>query len=315
MLVLKGELNRHQVVRHILSELHCSRSFIPLSPLSTVDVELTNYCNQKCEFCPTGLGTLGRPKGMMGFDTFQKLANHLPPETRLQFAGYGEPFLNHQLEAFLGYAGSVGFENIEIYSNFGAIREKRIRQLLDYPFKRLVISLDAMSKEAFKAYKGCDQFDRVFNSIRILSEEAKRRKSVKQELCVQMAVTKNNIGEVQAFKDYVTSIGLIAITKSLNTYVSLASDDKVNEFEVPELSRHGNKGKYSRTCPWVWGGMLIFWNGDVTVCCEDPMGTSVYGNIHEKGLRELVNGARADFRRQYFNDPGKIKICRGCHDA
>lgn len=313
--VMRGSITKQGIARYLLTEFRCSRSLVPVSTERAINIELTNICNQKCEFCPTGLDTLARPKGTMSLKTFKRIAQQLSTHTEIQFAGYGEPFLNKELEVFLEYAAGLHLKNVDIYSNFEALKEARIRKLLDHPFRKLVISLDAMSRERFMVYKGCDQFDIVLKNIEILADEAKKRKTVGQKLCVQMVVTRKNVDQVSEFQEYIRSIGLAPITKSLNTYVTFPSEDKIREWEVTELSRYRNRGKYSRRCPWVWGGMLVFWNGDVTVCCEDPMGTSIYGNVNEKSLLSLINGARADFRRQYFRDPGKIKICQGCHFA
>ncbi|MDD8013603.1 MAG: SPASM domain-containing protein, partial [Acidobacteriota bacterium] len=68
---------------------------------------------------------------------------------------------------------------------------------------------------------------------------------------------------------------------------------------------------------WVWGGLQCFWNGDVSVCCQDPRGLHIHGNVMATPLRELLSAApaRCEFRRRYFEDPGQIDICRRCDDA
>jgi len=286
-------------------------------PLRTINVELTNYCNQKCRFCVTGLNTNVRPKGKLDFDTFRKVVEQVKPGTAIQFSGYGEPFLNEQLETFLDYAHSLRLTgHLQINSNFGAISEERIRGLLDHPFERLVISLDSMDRETFNVYKGCDEFDRVFSHVRILAEEIGKRGRIRQEIAVQMTVTRKNMHQRQRFIETVTGMGMIPRLKQLNTHHSFPDREKVKEFEVSGLSRYRNAG-YSRSCEWVWGGMAVFWNGDVTVCCQDPMGSRIYGNIRDKNAADLLNTdkKRCDFRRTYFSDPGQIEICRKCDSA
>ena len=60
-----------------------------------VDIELTNTCNLKCPFCPTGMGTLKRPKGFMsiGMATFLAMEcnkYNIP----VRFIRWGEPTLH-----------------------------------------------------------------------------------------------------------------------------------------------------------------------------------------------------------------------------
>ncbi len=286
-------------------------------PLRTINIELTNYCNQRCRFCVTGLNTNRRPKGKLDLATFKKIVAAVKPGTAIQFSGYGEPFLNEQVEQFLDYAHSLRLsEHLQINSNFGAISEERVRGLLDHPFERIVISLDSMDRETFQVYKGCDEFDRVYAHLRILAEEIEKRGRVQQEIVVQMTVTRKNVHQRQQFIETITGMRMIPRLKQLNTHHSFPDEEKVTEFEVSQLSRYKRKG-YSRSCEWVWGGMAVFWNGDVTVCCQDPMGLRVYGNVHDHNTTELLNteASRCDFRRKYFADPGQIEICRKCDSA
>ena len=307
---------RAELVNKYLTRRRLHRASMK-SSLRIMDIELTNHCNHKCKFCLTGLSANARPKGKMDLDTFKNTLRDVAPGTVLVFAGFGEPFLNENLEQFVEHAATLGLsEDIEILSNFGAISEKRIRNLLDYPFKRLVISLDSMSRETFMEYRGCDDFDRVFDNIKILSDEVKKRKKVRQELMVQMVISKKNLHESQSFIETIRGLNLIPRLKQLNTHNSFADEQKISEFEAPEYSRYANRG-YSRTCEWVWGGMTVLWNGDVSICCQDAAGREVYGNVNAQNKVELLNTAtsRCEFRRKYFDNPGQIELCRRCDVA
>lgn len=309
-------LARGHVVDRVLTWLRLAQSPVHAS-FRVVNIEPTNVCNQKCCFCPTGLGTNLRPKGRLSFALFKKIADDLPPATPIVLAGFGEPFLNDELERFLEYSGQLRLaQNLEIYSNFGAISEDRIRRLPDLPFRRLIISLDSLHRETFREHKGCDQFDRVFENVKILSDSMKGRRRFSHEVIVQMIVTKKNLDESHRFVETVQSMGLIPRLKQLNTHMPRLSEDKIGELEVREYSRYERRS-YTRRCEWVWGGLQIFWNGDATVCCQDPTGTSVYGNVERVNPRELLNTAagRCDFRRRYFEDPGQVDICRHCDRA
>jgi MoaA/NifB/PqqE/SkfB family radical SAM enzyme len=307
---------RGQLVNGLLTLRKAHKSRLR-SSLMIINIELTNYCNHRCKFCSTGLNTNIRQKGKMDFETFKLIAQQISPGTTVVLAGFGEPFLNTELELFLEYAHTFGLtSNLQILSNFGAISEKRIRRLLDYPFKRLVISLDSMSRETFIDYRGCDDFDNVLNNITILSDEIKKRKTITQEIMIQMVVTKKNIHEKELFIDFARRMNLIPRLKQLNTHNSFAGESEINEFEVPELSRY-SASSYSRTCMWAWGGMMVLWNGDATICCQDAQGMEVHGNLRDDSIFNLLNKStlRCNFRQKYFDDPGQIEICRRCDVA
>lgn len=307
---------RGQLVNGLLTLRKAHKSRLR-SSLMIINVELTNHCNHKCKFCSTGLDTNVRKKGAMDFETFKLIAQQVLPGTTVVFAGFGEPFLNTELETFLEYADTYGLtSNLQILSNFGAISEKRILHLLDYPFQRLVVSLDSMSRESFFEYRGCDDFDNVVNKLSILSEEIKRRKSITQEIMIQMVVTKKNFHEKELFIDFARRMNFIPRLKQLNTHNSFAGESAISEFEVPELSRYSGFS-YSRNCMWAWGGMMVLWNGDVTICCQDAQGMEVHENLRDDSIGNLLNisTSRCDFRQKYFDDPGQIEICRRCDVA
>ena len=302
--------------RRLHAELNLVHSIIPVPPRN-INVELTNICNQKCLFCATGLKTNDRPQGMMTFETFKNILKFSYPKTNIQFAGYGEPFLHKELEKFLTYINQLGLNSVEINTNLVALNEDRIRGLLDYPFRRLTISLDGMSKDTFEAYKGVDQFNIAIRNIEILADEARKRGGVKQELVVQMVITQVNSDDAEKFKNYIKKLGLIPNVKTLNTRISYASEESKERFEVPGKSRYQSQNGFSRKCHWMWGGMMVFWNGDTTICCQDPTGLETFGNVNEKNVVELLNfdSRKVDFRQRYYDDPAQIDLCKGCENA
>ncbi len=241
----------------------------------------------------------------------------MTPGVAIIFAGFGEPFLNPRIEEFVESAHRLGLaRDLKILTNFSAISEKRIKDLVALPFSKLIISLDAMSRETYLEYKSCDHFDLVFQNIRILAEEAATRDRLDKELVVQMIVTRKNRHETQRFVDTMKRLGLIPVLKSLNVHHSSPGDEKRQDYQVPEFARKYG-GPYSKKCEWVWGGIMVLWNGEVTICCEDGCGKEAYGSVHESNLIHLLNGneRRCDFRRRYFADPGQIDLCRHCHQA
>jgi radical SAM protein with 4Fe4S-binding SPASM domain len=65
--------------------------------------------------------------------------------------------------------------------------------------------------------------------------------------------------------------------------------------------------------PWR-GSLVVLANGDVTVCCADYEGSSVFGNVRESTIEELWNGPfLREFRRRHvardFPD-----ICKNCNE-
>ena len=281
-----------------------------------LDIEMTNSCNQKCSFCPTGISTNPRKKGMMAFETFKTLVDQLYGTEQLQFAGYGEPFLNKDLERCLAYAVENTANKIEIYTNLGATTRERMKDVVKIAPQRMIISLDAMDPETFSRYKRVDQFDQVKENIIILSELMKDSPSKPMQVQVQMVANNYNISQKDQFIEFVESLNFTPRIKTLNTNMSEAPENKIIEYEVKERTRY-KTSVYQKKCKWIWGGMIVFWNGDISICCQDPNGYFTHNNILEKPLWEIVNDdeKRTAFRKQYFDNPEQLKICKNCSSA
>jgi radical SAM protein with 4Fe4S-binding SPASM domain len=68
------------------------------------------------------------------------------------------------------------------------------------------------------------------------------------------------------------------------------------------------------TCANLWQKFVIFWNGDVTMCCEDVDGDWILGNLNEQSIHEIWNSEkmlaikRIHIKKQFR----KIPLCYTC---
>ena len=103
-------------------------------------VELTNYCNLKCTYCPLSIST--RPKGFMDRKVFIKVLNHIEKtgQKLLVLHNFGEPLLHPQLEDFIFLASQRGF--IPGFSSNGLLlTEKKFIDLIHAGLRWMGISL------------------------------------------------------------------------------------------------------------------------------------------------------------------------------
>jgi MoaA/NifB/PqqE/SkfB family radical SAM enzyme len=77
----------------ILLQLDRARGLPP-----TLIIETTNVCNLDCPLCPSGEGSMDRPRGLMSFDTFQEILDALGEVLIFVYLHcWGEPFLNKEM--------------------------------------------------------------------------------------------------------------------------------------------------------------------------------------------------------------------------
>jgi MoaA/NifB/PqqE/SkfB family radical SAM enzyme len=61
-------------------------------------VESTSFCNLHCVMCPTGIGSIRRPKGYMAMDLYQRIVDEVAPQApAIVLHSWGEPMMHPRL--------------------------------------------------------------------------------------------------------------------------------------------------------------------------------------------------------------------------
>ena len=98
-------------------------------PLS-YSIEPTNHCNLKCPECPSGLGSLTRPLGLLKLNDFKNWIDQIKDKGfYVQLFFQGEPYINKQLPEMIKYAQDNKVY-IAISTNGHFITEKNIDHIL-----------------------------------------------------------------------------------------------------------------------------------------------------------------------------------------
>lgn len=305
------------LIQYLLTRMHVSACPFQMGTVKYIDVELTNNCNLKCAFCPTGMETNTRPIGFMEFDIFKKIIDGLNNKTNIQLAGYGEPLLHPKLFDYIEYANNKKIDNIFLFTNLLPISEENVNRLKNVKIEKIYISLDTLSPQYYKKYKGRDLYEKAIEKLYLLKNKIGNNDYIFDKIIVQMVVTKQNYQEIDKFRNFVTSIGFTPAFKTLNIELCVSSAEKILQYIEKEYNRYEDKG-YKKRCYWLWGGAIVYWNGDVSICCNDPNGLYNLGNIKsKKNLSKYLwsSSRRNDFRKIYFNNPGDIPICKMCRFA
>lgn len=141
----------------------------------TVGLELTNYCDAKCIFCPLFQGNdrmdrRVRPKADMPLNLFQKLIKeistwqHKPQTIFLNMDG--EPLLDKLFKQRLSILSQAGLSrSVSVQTNGQFLSIEIAEAIVKNGIGSLVISFDGASKEVYEAHRvGCD-YKIVLNNI------------------------------------------------------------------------------------------------------------------------------------------------------
>lgn len=113
-------------------------------------LEITTYigCKCNCVYCPQNMlisKYYGRqfddnPNRMMTLDDFKKCVDKLPVETRIDFSGMAEPWLNTDCTKMLLYANEKGFP-IAVYSTLVGMKMNDFDLIKDIDFEEFVVHI------------------------------------------------------------------------------------------------------------------------------------------------------------------------------
>lgn len=191
---------------HLAHELKYSSEF----PLQ-IDFELNSHCNMKCSFCVHGVKTV--PVRKMSFETFKKTIDegekHGLVSIKLNYIN--EPLLRSDIWDFIQYARSKGVLNIYFATNGTRLTEANSIKLIESGVSKIMVSLDAVSKETFLQMRHSDKFEEIIANIerflKIRDSMGKRNPLLR----VNFVKTHLNIHETDRFiefwKDKADAIG------------------------------------------------------------------------------------------------------------
>ena len=129
-------------------------------------IEPTNHCNLKCPECPSGLGTLTRPLGLLTFEDFKKLVDEIKHTGfYVQLFFQGEPYINKNLSQMIEYA-QMNKVYISISTNGHFINANNVDYILANAPDKLIFSVDGLDEESYQNYRVGGTFKQADEGLR-----------------------------------------------------------------------------------------------------------------------------------------------------
>jgi len=285
-------------------------------------IEPTNHCNLKCPECPSGLGTLTRPLGLLSFEKFKEIVDQIKDTGfYIQLYFQGEPFINKNLFSMIEYAAKNKIYT-SISTNGILLNAEKVDKILKSSPDKLIFSIDGLDEETYQNYRYGGTFADAEKGLKLLLEEKKKRKLKKPFVEFQFIVMKQNEHQIEQVKIYGKKIGVDKVT--LKT-MQITSDENAEYFlpENPEYSRYKKvngkwiiKNKLKNRCFALWRTSVITWDGRVVPCCFDKDAKYEVGKLNGTGIKSVwKNENFLLFRKQILKNRKSIDICRNCTEG
>lgn len=290
-------------------------------PLS-YSIEPTNHCNLKCPECPSGLGILTRPLGIMSPALYKELIDEIS-ETGFYVQLYfqGEPYINKNLKGMIKYAQQKKMY-VSISTNGHFFNEGNIDSVLKKSPDKLIFSMDGLDENSYQNYRVGGSFAKVDKGLRMLAERKKELRLNKPFIELQFIVMKQNEHLIGAVIDYGRSAGVdkvvlksMQISSYENAIHFLPDNENFRRYQVGE-DTFRLKGKLKNHCFALWRTSVITWDGKVVPCCFDKDAEFEFGKVNGRSFRSIWKSIEYNSFRQTLLDNRKGNtMCSNCTEG
>lgn len=255
------------------------------SGLVSANFEFTNHCNLHCVFCPTGNGTLRRPRGYMQEPVLARALRGAGPLEYALLFQWGEPLLHPRFEQLARRVRQSGARTL-LTTNGTLLDERRVAMVLRAEVDRVTVSVDG-DASTHQAVRGAPLARTQAGLDRLLKA---RGDSARPAVEVSMVVAPETEHAAAAFR--------------------AAYGGRVDRVQQIPLLTHGQRRTRCRE-PWR-GGLVVLQDGRVTVCCVDHEGELAVGDVRKDRLRDLFNGEKMRALRQRHACGDLPEVCARC---
>ncbi|MFZ5802764.1 MAG: radical SAM protein [Candidatus Omnitrophota bacterium] len=273
----------------LANRLHYILHSLRAPSITSIQFELTNFCNLRCTMCPVNNG-MKRKKTYMDFDLFKKVMDENPNVGSVLLFCWGESLMHKEIWRFFEYFR--GKKNrVYLSTNAVLLTEETMRRMLGENLTRVAISLDGL-KESYEKIRGYS-FEKIEKTLlRFIELRDALRSPLKIE--INMVIDQDTEPLVPEF---------------LKRW-----EGKVDRIQIqPVITFRPSDTRRRPRCfePWR-GNAVILADGTVTTCCVDYEGVFNFGNARDETLAKIWNGPKMKAFRASQNKRKWHPVCQKC---
>ena len=270
-----------------------------------IEIGITNKCNADCMMCPH---RNIKKFGTMTMVLYKKIIDDAYDcgikSVNLTF--FGEPMLDPELEKKVEYTVKKGLK-VSFFTNASLMTKKRSVGIIKAGVDSITVSMDSMDKKTYEGIRRNLKYETVKKNI---LDFLVARKELGSDVKINMTAVlmDENYGELKEYyKFWETKVDNIYLVNMQNRSGSFKKKSK--------RSLYYKKGLIREPCRLLWSSMVIDWNGDVVLCCNDYMHEVVLGNLKNESIKEIwfgekIKKIRDIHRKRCFSD---MPFCDKCN--
>ena len=285
-----------------------------------LDVELTNFCNFRCCFCPTGTKAMKRMKGYMSDEVVNALVENIQKFNipAVRFSRWGEPTMHPKYLEILEKVKNAG-ALVHINTNGSFIDEKQIQKMMEIHLDSIKFSFQGADEGTYNEMREGGDYLKLLNIVRTFN----KIRDSKDYPFIQISTTltgesaeqvENFKSDIEGYCDYY-NIGYSKLNHLNVEEMNISEEEKC---KIRQLQEHEKINKvYRPVCMEAFNKLSINWNGDVTLCCSDYDNFMIVGNILDNDIKSIFTSKIANTYRETISKGqyGKIKCCSECYET
>lgn len=302
-----------------------------------VFLEVTNYCNFRCDFCPQGISK--RPPEHMDAELAKNLIEQLYEagyQNNLYFHLLGEPLLHRDIFEIVEFA-SKRIPRVILFTNGSLLTKKDIKSIFDACPYELMISMQTVDEQSFKLRGSSMSWDQYVLGIRS-AVQYKLSHDIPTLLRISVGMRKeDSLYPQDNYYPRVSSSGLRAnmleLFSDIPSLDSQHAEKLLNSIEIPFKGRlelatgvsvtikpMGNWRRIYRDvkvekgfCPHVGKEFGILSNGNIVFCHLDYDGKTTFANARDDKLPRILRNPKIQKEITQFCTQGIVpKGCQHC---
>jgi MoaA/NifB/PqqE/SkfB family radical SAM enzyme len=255
-------------------------------------IDVTNTCNLRCPYCPTGARRdSGRKKGMIEPETIKQLIDGVGKYIiSANLFNWGEPLLHPQIAAIVRMLHEARIFTV-ISTNLNIAGSNLLNRLCGAGLDYLVVSVSGASQEVYQQYHRQGRLDLAIKNTRLIVENRRGKNGRRPVIEWKYLVFRHNLHEVEAARNMAKDIG-VDIFRAVRA--GGADESEIKDGQASERKLR------VRFCHQLWHAIVLNVDAGIAPCCFMFYKKDDFNNFSQD-IFAIRNSERGLTARNLFN--------------